>query len=203
MITDFQKYKQLEAEKRLIDEARTIELAKRLSLNCQTSQELAEQQALDQRLDEELESLVDQSDPILQEYMRKRMEEMRNRSQPQLVFGHLIRCSDGNHFLREVEQDVKVICHLYSSKLRECHRLNDCFQELAVRHENSKFLAVEVNSCGMSARFEEKGCPSILVYQKGSLIGSFITVTDEFGTRFDADDVESFLVDHGFLSDGK
>lgn len=203
MITDFQKYKQLEAENRLIDEARTIELAKRLSLNCQTSQELAEQEARDQRLEAELESLVDQSDPILQQYMRKRMEEMRNRSLPQLVFGQLIRCVDGSHFLREVEQDVKVICHLYSSRLRECHRLNDCLQELAVRHENNKFLAVEVNSCGMSARFEEKGCPSILVYQKGLLMGSLITVTDELGTRFDADDVQALLVDHAFLTENK
>lgn len=154
-------------------------------------------------MDQELDALVSDSDPILQEYMRKRMEEMRSRSQEQPVFGHLIRCSDGTHFLREVEQDVKVIVHLYSSRLRECHRMNDCFQELAVRHEAVKFLSVEVNSCGMSARFEEKGCPSILVYKKGSLIGSFITVTDELGSRFDVDDVESLLLDHGFLSDRK
>jgi hypothetical protein len=131
------------------------------------------------------------------------MEEMMHKSQPQLVFGHLIKCEDGGQFLREIEQDVKVICHIYSAMMKECHRLNECFAELAQRHVSTKFLSIEVNTCGMSARFEEKGCPAILIYKKGSLIGSFVTVTDEFGSRFDADDVESFLMDHAFLSDSK
>ena len=104
VIRDFQKWKQLEAEKRSIDEMRTVELAKQLSLSCQTSQELEEQKKRDQQLEAELDGLLDQSDPILQEYMRKRMEEMLQKSEPQLVFGQLIRCSDSGEFLREIEQ---------------------------------------------------------------------------------------------------
>lgn len=180
-----------------------MELAKQLSLSCQTSQELEQQKIRDQQLDDELDGLLDQSDPILQEYMRKRMEEMLHKSKPQLVFGQVIRCKESGDFLREIEQDVKVICHIYSAVMKECHRLNECFDELAERHVATKFLCIEVNTCGMSARFEEKGCPAILVYKKGSLIGSFVTVTDEFGSRFHADDVESFLMDHGYLSDSK
>ena len=102
-----------------------------------------------------------------------------------------------------LNRDVKVICNIYSATMKECHRLNECFDQLAQRHAATKFLSIEVNACGMSARFEEKGCPAILVYKKGSLIGSFVTVTNEFGSRFDVDDVESFLIDHGYLSDSR
>lgn len=202
MINDFQKWKQLEAEKRLDEEMRTITLAKQLSLSCETSQEAEEKKRREQQLEAELDGLLDQvPDPILQQYMRKRMQEMAQKVEPRQLFGHLIRCADGEQFLRAIEQDVRVICHIYSLHMKECQRLNECFQELATRQPTTKFVAVEVNSCGMSARFEEKGCPAILVYKKGSLIGSFVTVTDELGSRFDADDVQAFLVDHAFLTD--
>ena len=191
----------MEAGKRLQEEQRALALAKQLSLSCQTSQEAAEAQLRDQQLEAELEDLIDQADPVLQEYMRKRMQEMTQKLQPSVSFGHLIRCTDGTQFLREIEEDVRTICHIYSIRVKECQRLTDCFEELARRHPTAKFVAIEVNACGMSERFQEKGCPAILVYSKGSLIGSFVAVTDQLGCRFDADDVESFLTDHGFLSD--
>ncbi|KAK8772951.1 hypothetical protein V5799_012517 [Amblyomma americanum] len=53
----------------------------------------------------------------------------------------------------------------------------------------------------MSRHFECKGVPALLVYKNGNLIGNFVRLTDEFGEDFFSGDVESFLVEHGFLPD--
>lgn len=39
------------------------------------------------------------------------------------------------------------------------------------------------------------------MYKKGVLLGNFVRLTDEFGEDFYADDVQNFLVEHGFLPD--
>lgn len=40
-----------------------------------------------------------------------------------------------------------------------------------------------------------------MIYKNGSLVGNFVRLTDEFGEDFYANDVESFLIEHGFLPD--
>ena len=203
MIRDFELWKELEAEKRAVEAKRTIELAQKLSLSCQTSQQADDEKQKEEELEREMEALLDSdSDPVLQEFMRKRMQEMLKATcGSKHMFGRLIRCNDGSEFLKEIEDDVRVICHIYSLKVKACHQLNECLNELATRHPTIKFVCIEVGLCGMSHRFEEKACPTILVYKKGSLLASFISVTDQFGQQFDADDVESFLTEHSFLVD--
>jgi len=202
VIQDFQRWKQLESEKRTENELERIALARRLNLSCQTEQE--EQKEREKGMEEDL--LDSNDDPVLQEFVRKRMEEMVARSRATKKFGSLFRCTTGTEFLNEIENEApetKIICGIYSLKQREGNLLTKVFEDLAKMHPDVKFVAVSVSAAGMSAQFEEKGCPSILVYRQASLIGNFVRITDSVGKSFLTEDVEGFLVDHGFLSDAK
>lgn len=207
VIQDYQRWKQLESEKRAENEVERLNLAKKLNFVCQTEREEQECKDKANQLDDELDNLLETGDDVmLQEFMKKRMEEMMSRSKTTKVFGSLIRCSHGRDFLNEIENvtpDIKVICALYSLQERHGSQLSKTFEELARMHPSVKFVSVEVSSAGMSAHFEAKGCPAILVYQKASLIGNFVRITDSIGKNFVTEDVEGFLVDHGFLSDSK
>jgi len=39
------------------------------------------------------------------------------------------------------------------------------------------------------------GCPALLIYQNGELIGNFVKMNDEFGDEFCTSDVENFLLE--------
>ena len=207
VIQDFQRWKQLESEKRTENELERLALAKKLSMVCQTEREEQESRQKEEQLHDELDNLLENGDDaVLQEFMKKRMEEMMSKSKPVKTFGSLIRCSQGRDFLDEIEKessDVKVICALYSLRQKDSHLLNQAFEQLAKMHPRTKFVSVEVSSAGMSAHFEEKGCPSILVYKQAALIGNFVRVTDSLGKSFVTEDVEGFLVDHGYLTDSR
>ena len=41
----------------------------------------------------------------------------------------------------------------------------------------------------------ESGCPALLVYKSGDLIGNFIRISDDLGDDFFATDIESFLLE--------
>lgn len=40
-----------------------------------------------------------------------------------------------------------------------------------------------------------------MVYRKGTLIGNFVRITDSLTENFEAEDLQNFLVEHGFLPD--
>jgi hypothetical protein len=207
VINDFQRWKRLESEKRVENEVERLALANKLSFACQTEREQQESQDKHNSLDDDLDNLLDNTDDVmLQEFMKKRMEEMMNRTKAVKTFGNLVRCSHGSQFLNEIEKetpDIKVICALYSLQQKDGYQLSKIFEDLAKMHPSIKFISVEVSSAGMSTHFEEKGCPAILVYKQAALIGNFVRVTDSIGKNFVTEDVEGFLVDHGYLTDSK
>ena len=72
VVQDWQRFKQLECERREEAEQERLALAKRLTLSCQTEREEEERE---RQLELELEDLVDDDD-FMQDYMAKRMQEM-------------------------------------------------------------------------------------------------------------------------------
>lgn len=60
---------------------------------------------------------------------------------------------------------------------------------------------MSTETAGMTAYFEKHGVPALVVYRGGNLIGNFVRLHDELGEDFDSVDVESFLVEHGYLPD--
>lgn len=200
VLKDWQRFKQLETEKREAQERERLELIKKLSLTCKSDldAEKKEEETIEKEIEEALE------DDFLKEYMQKRMQEMMSQVNSRPQFGKLIHLKDGQEFLDAVDKEkmgVTVITHIYADGIPGCEAMNGCLRCLAPEYPQVKFCIVEASSAGMSRHFEHKGVPALLIYKNGSLIGNFVRLTDEFGDDFFAVDVESFLVEHGFLPD--
>lgn len=203
VLKDWQRYQQLQSEKREEQERERLELIKKLSLTCKSEPE--QQQTKARAVEQEMVATQDEDDDgFLREYMRRRMEEMMAQISTRPTFGQLVRLEDGQAFLDAVDREksgVTVIVHIYAQGIPGCEAMNGCLQCLAEEYPQVKFCIVEASAAGMSRHFERKGVPALLVYKNGGLIGNFVRLTDEFGDDFFAVDVESFLVEHGFLPD--
>uniref|UniRef100_A0A224XH67 Putative conserved phosducin-like protein n=1 Tax=Panstrongylus lignarius TaxID=156445 RepID=A0A224XH67_9HEMI len=195
VISDWQRYKQLESEKRQEEELERIELAKKLCLTC------APDSDHQPRNDDDLSDLL--SDDFLDDYRKKRMEEMLiSRTLPN--FGEVYSLANGNEFLDAIDNEnkaVTVIIHIYESSIPACKVMNQCLNALCKQYSNVKFCKIVGSSAGMSHRFKVDGVPALLVYKEGQIIGNFVRVTDDLGNEFYEGDVENFLVEHGILLD--
>lgn len=202
VLRDWQRYKQLQSEKREEQERERLALIKKLSITCRPSSE--EPQVAEQPSPQQEAPPQEEEDDFLREYMRKRMLEMMAQISNRPTFGNLIQLEDGQAFLDAVDREktgVTIVVHIYAQGVAGCEAMNGCLRCLAEEYPQVKFCIVEASAAGMSRHFERKGVPALLVYKNGSLIGNFVRLTDEFGDDFFAVDVESFLVEHGFLPD--
>ncbi|XP_076173174.1 phosducin-like protein 1 [Ptiloglossa arizonensis] len=198
VIKDWQRYKQLEAEKRDAQEKERLQLIKKLSLTCRST------------LDEEKEIL--QSDPdlaelladeFLLEYQRQRMKEMLSRAE-KLRFGRVLNLETTDHFLEAIDDEdesVTIIVHIYENNIPGCEAMNGCLISVAEDYPFVKFCKILGSVAGLSKHFKKEGVPALLVYKAGQVIGNFVHVTHYLGTDFYASEVETFLIEHGMLTD--
>ncbi|XP_063707202.1 phosducin-like protein [Culicoides brevitarsis] len=201
VIKDWQRFKQLETEKREEAERERLELIKKLSITSKTNEEdkEAEKQEL---FDAELEELM--NDEFLLEYQRQRMKEMLEQCGKLPKFGMLQHLEKGEQLLDSIDNEIKsvtIILHIYDERLSSCKILNKCLQALAKEYDHIKFCKIQSNSAGMSLKFKQHGLPALLVYKNGQIIGNFIRISDELGEDFCSSDVESFLAEHSLLPD--
>ncbi|XP_055592954.1 phosducin-like protein [Uranotaenia lowii] len=201
VIRDWQRFKQLETEKREEQEKEKFDLLKKLSITARTH---AEDEAAKERdqLDRELEELM--SDDFLLEYQKKRMAEMLAQSGKLPSFGTLIELSNGDDFLKTVDDEPKavtIVIHIYDRNDNACRAMNKALQELSSEYVNVKFCKFMSSVAGLSNSFKCKGVPALLIYKAGQMIGNFIRVTDDLSDNFNSSDVESFLTEVGMLPD--
>ncbi|RWS05188.1 hypothetical protein B4U79_05942 [Dinothrombium tinctorium] len=204
VIKDWQRYKQIEAEKREKQEKEKLSLIKKLSLTCRSYFEDEKCKQKEQQVDDEIDKLLNENDSFLKEYMQKRMEEMIDKQRAKYKFGKLEVLHSGIEFLDTIDKkykDTNIICHIFSNDIKGCEAMNGCLSYLASQYPHIKFCCIEASAAGMSKHFERSGVPALLVYKNGNLLGNFVRLTDEFGDDFFATDVEAFLVEHGFLPD--
>lgn len=208
VLNDWKRYQELKQERKRSEEIDKLKLMEKLSMSCKTYIEEMEEKKRQEIVQDELDKLLaDDDDPFLNEYMKKRMAEMMeevqlNRSGRK--FGQLIRLTKGEDFLEAIEKeakDVLIICHISNESYEGCIAMNGCLSLLASQYPFIKFTSLDARSAGMSERFKKQGVPALLIYKNGSLVGNFVRLTDEFGEDFYASDVESFLIEHGFLPD--
>jgi len=202
VIKDWQRFKQLEIEKREAQEAERLELINKLSLTCQSTLDEEKEKAEEKQLDEEIEGLL--KDEFLKEYMHNRMKEMMAKIEELPRFGGVVSLSTGDAFLDAIDKekkDVTVMIVLYEEKATGCESLVGCLSTLAQDHPHVKFCKIRASTAGLSVHFKISGVPALLVYKGGCLVGNFVRMTDEFGEDFYAGDVESFLIEHGMLPD--
>ncbi|KAK0098834.1 hypothetical protein PV326_002465 [Microctonus aethiopoides] len=199
VIRDWQRFKQLESEKRIVQEQERLELMKKLSLTCRST--LDDEKEKLQETDPELLELLD--DEYLFEYQRQRMKEMLAKAN-KLRFGNLINLSNGNDFLKTIDNEdksVTIIVHIYEKNVAGCEAMNGSLITLAQEYPHVKFCRILGSSAGLSNHFKQEGVPALLVYKNGQVIGNFIHITDTLGIDFYSSDVESFLLEHGLIID--
>lgn len=201
VIKDWQRFKQLENEKRLDQDRERLELMKKLSITAKTTAE--DQKAKEQvEFDAELEELL--NDDFLQEFQKKRMQEMLSLSGLLPKFGELLALKNGEEFLHCIDgenKSVTVIIHIYEEKFKACKTMNKCLSKLAKEYPTVKFCKILSTIAGLSKKFKTVALPTILVYKNGQVIGNFIRMGEEFGDEFFASDVEGYLIEHALLPD--
>ncbi|XP_024883189.1 phosducin-like protein [Temnothorax curvispinosus] len=199
VIKDWQRYKQLEAEKRESQEKERLQLIKKLSLTCRST--LDEEKEKMNEADPELADLL--TDEFLLEYQRQRMKEMLAKTK-KLYFGKVIDLENTDQFLQAIDEEDKsviVIVHICEDNVAGCEAMNGCLISLAKEYPYVKFCRILGSVAGLSKQFKKFGVPTLLAYKNGQVIGNFVHVTDHLGTDFYSSDVEAFLIEHGILTD--
>ncbi|XP_046659638.1 phosducin-like protein [Homalodisca vitripennis] len=200
VLKDWQRFKQLEVEKRREQEAERLALMKKLSITCKSTLD-EERDKKDAKCDEFAELL---SDEFLEQYRKQRMHEMMSNSSKLPKFGLLHDLKSGDQFLEAVDNEnkaVTVIVHIYEDKVPGCKTMNSCLAELSQEYVQVKFCKLLSTAAGMSNHFKADGVPALLVYKGGQVVGNFVRVTDDLGDEFYAGDVENFLIEHGMIVD--
>lgn len=140
---------------------------------------------IDERTTEELSDLEDDpdldDDRFLQEYRKKRMEELKKAARV-ARFGSVLQIS-GSDFVREVTQapqDVWVVVFLYKDGFPDCVLLLRCLEELATRYPATKFVKIISTDC--IPNYPDCNLPTILVYNNGAVKGTYVGLR-HFGSR--------------------
>lgn len=200
VIKDWQRYKQLENEKREESERERIDLMKKLTLTVQSALDEEREKAAAE--DPELADLL--NDEFLLSYQKKRMQELLSQNQHNLKFGHVVHLQNRDDFLNAIDKEnqaVTVIIHIYENNVEACRTMNKCLNQLSKIYENVKFCTIVGSSAGMSKHFKVNGVPALLVYKNGQLMGNFVKLSDDLGNDFCVEDVQGYLVEHGMLED--
>lgn len=137
---DWQRYKQLEAEKRESREKEKLQLMKKLSLTCRSA--LDDEKEKLNETDPDLENLL--TDEFLLEYQRQRMKEMLAKAE-KLHFGKVINLESTDQFLQaidEEDQSVTVIVHIYEDNIPGCEAMDGCLVTLAEEYPHVKFCRI-------------------------------------------------------------
>uniref|UniRef100_A0A182S5X5 Phosducin domain-containing protein n=1 Tax=Anopheles maculatus TaxID=74869 RepID=A0A182S5X5_9DIPT len=201
VIQDWQRFKQLEAERREQDEAEKLRLLKKLSITARTKEEDKAAERMSE-LDAEFQELMDED--FLLEYQRKRMAEMLALMDKKGCYGELFHLKDGGEFLQAVDKEDKnttVVIHIYREKYGPCVKMNQALTTLAKEYTNVKFCKFVSSDAGLSNLFKASGVPALLIYKGGQMIGNFVKLVDDLSDEFDFSDVESFLVENGIIND--
>lgn len=174
---------------------------KKLSITAKTTAE--DQKAKEQvDFDAELEELM--NDDFLQEFQKKRMQEMLALSGLLPKFGEVVPLKSSNEFLQCIDgenKSVTVVIHIFEEKFKACKTMNKCLVKLAKEYPTVKFCKILSTVAGLSKKFKTVALPTLLVYKNGQVIGNFIRMGEEFGDEFFSSDVESYLIEHALLPD--
>ena len=74
-------------------------------------------------------------------------------------------------------------------------------QAVCGQHVHVKFCSVRPSQLAISSKFKEGGVPAVLAYRGGQLFGNCVRFTAKLEGEFEADEFESYLVEHGILND--
>jgi len=123
---------------------------------------------------EELKDLEDDlDDNFLEEYRKKRMEELKVEAKKP-YFGKVLEINEQEYIdeVTNATKDVFVVLNLYQDYIIESLLVNKCMEILAAKHTGVKFVKIIATKC--VKKFPDDNCPSILIYRNASIHKQFI-----------------------------
>ncbi|OQV24436.1 putative Phosducin-like protein [Hypsibius exemplaris] len=208
VIRDWQRFKQLESEKRQQQEEERLMLAKKLSATTRSHLEEERDKQKGKSKPPAAASAAaagDSDDEVMAEYLEKRMKELiRSRKKSCNVFGRIFELDSADAFLDSADNVSKtalVLILLYEDRAPGCASMKNALQYLATEYPTVKFCQVKSSKLNVSMKFKTSGLPALLAYRNGDLVGNYVDLVKEFGEEIYGSDVESFLIEHGVLQD--
>jgi len=123
---------------------------------------------------EELKEFEDDlDDDFLEEYRKKKLEEMKA-AQKSDKYGKLMEISKEDYIaeVTNAPKDVYVVISLYQDYIKESLLVNKYLDQLAFKHRAVKFVKIIASKC--LEKLHDESVPSLLVYLNGKIIKQLI-----------------------------
>jgi len=158
---------------------------------------------LDKKTLDELDELEDEDDErVLQEYRRKRLLEMKEKTS-RARFGEVIEIS-AIDYVKEINQagsDIWVVLYLYKSGMPLCSLIGDHLRTLALKYPQTKFVKSISTVC--IPNYPDKNLPTIFIYFNGELKHSIIGPFAFGGMNCHFEHLEYKLYEFGAIETGE
>mmetsp|Transcript_32371 Transcript_32371/g.85050 ORF Transcript_32371/g.85050 Transcript_32371/m.85050 type:complete len:368 (+) Transcript_32371:241-1344(+) len=202
VLNDYKEHKRIEAHNKQVDKLHREAVLNRMAYGATASntlslaQERIDAQVAQQEREAEEEADAAEEEDFLSKFREARIRELQSAS-TQPVFGNIVEVAAHEYCeaIDKCDPRVFVVVHIYEDYVKECGRMNRCFEELARSYTNVKF--VRLKSTESPSPFDPVTLPTICVYKAGDLCNSFVRVQDTVGTNFSSDDIEWMLNQEG------
>ena len=180
----------------------TVSEAVRLAAESAKTEEMIPSENLNTK-DDDSENEDSSSDESLEEYRRKRMEELNDEKEAQMKrkrYGSVYHISrpDWNREVNEESMDGQwVIINLTCDSVWDARVVEHAIHELAEKHDYVKFVSIKSTSA--IEGWPDSNLPSLFLYQNGSLQKQFIGINAFGGAGVNADRIEWKLSQLGIL----
>lgn len=160
------------------------------------SDDLDHQQQIEQQYDNNNNDDDDNDDELfdddnfMQEFRKKRLQELKSNNMPTQNFGSVID-ADVDTFINEVDnvdKNIIVIVHLYDPDVHTCLRLNKILEEICETMINIKFVR-------MQTTIDKVALPIINIYKGGEVITVIAAIAAELGTNYFTKEDIQWLID--------
>jgi len=157
VIKDWQRYKQLENEKKSENDAEKQRLVKKLAMTCKSADLDGLVENKPQVKEVSIEDLEEDlmNDEFFQEYIKKKFMEMNKKLNNLPKFGKIIELVNDT-FLSEIDNEnknVKILIHIYDQKIPECRLMNDCLEQICKDYLVVKFCKIKSAEINLSEKF--------------------------------------------------
>ncbi|XP_063244109.1 viral IAP-associated factor homolog isoform X2 [Bacillus rossius redtenbacheri] len=173
-------------------EIKEEDIVNMLETTIESKQASGQKQVQEMSLDE-LDELEDEEDErVLQEYRRRRMDEMRAAA-GRARYGEVadIRAEDYVEQVNKAGEGVWVVLHLYKQGIPQCTLINQHLSTLAGKFPATKFLRSVSTTC--IPNYPDKNLPTIFVYLEGEMRQQFIGPHQLRGTSLSCEELEWML----------
>lgn len=197
VLSDYRRFEQVQKQEADHEKQEQLAQMQREAVTCRSALDEEKQTA---------KSELPSDEAFLRDYKARRMGELKEQASKgpagqRRYFGNLLEIR-GDKFADVIDNapsNVFVIIHIYDEFLAACRSLNKALTKLAKMYPTAKFCRVQAEHVQVSDAFKKDGLPALLVYRNGEMVGNLLKVSDDLGTEFEVEDVETFLQDKDCL----